>query len=419
MAWFRRHPLLRAGDRSVDRYLGAGRWRAAWWESRVWLSSSTPTFIGLRATGRLPLVRLGRFGTLVNDARIGREILLDTAHFRTVGPGTHGELLDQVVGPRALLNMDGTDHEALRRSLHDLFGVPASRALVETTVTEPLAEVDRRLRAGQGVDLVRALRIITGRTTFGLLGAPEPADGDDGYLAAYRQGEELLAMTVRAVRRGIRPTELARATQLVEALGAGSRAGWESTGDGTMPRLRRMGMTFEDARSLIVVIILAGTETVSSGAPRAIATLMDHGAWDGIDPADDAALDAAVEAGLRLVTPSQFIIRSCADGTVVRGHRFKRGERVFLSLYNMARTPALYRGSDPEALHLGEPVPHELRHIWFGAGPHFCIGSAVAREQLRAVLRTLRGVGDLRIVDRRPASGVLFPAYAEFWLQRR
>ena len=60
-----------------------------------------------------------------------------------------------------------------------------------------------------------------------------------------------------------------------------------------------------------------------------------------------------------------------------------------------------------------------LSHIWFGAGPHFCIGSAIAREQLRAVLRTLRGVSDLRIVDRRPASGVLFPAYAEFWLQRR
>ncbi len=364
-------------------------------------------------------MRLGGFGTLVNDARVGRDILVDTARFRTVGRGTHGELLDQVVGPRALLNMDGPEHEALRRSLHDLFGGPASRTLVDATVTAPLAEMDRRLRAGERVDLVRALRVITGRTTFGLLGAPDPVDGDAGYLAAYRDGEELLAMTVHAVRRGIRPTELERGRRLVEALGAGSRSGWASTGDGTMPRLREMGMSFEEARSLVVVIILAGTETVSSGAPRAIATLMDHGAWDGIDPGDDAALDAAIEAGLRLVTPSQFIIRSCIEDATVRGRRFRPGERVFLSLYNMARTPALYAGLDPEALHLGDPVPRELRHIWFGAGPHFCIGSSIAREQLRALLRTLRGAGDLRIVHRRPARGVLFPAYAECWIQRR
>ncbi len=309
-----RHPVLRLADRSVDRWLGVGRWRAAWWETRVWLAANAPMFIGLRLTGRLPVVRLRRFGTLVNDARIGRAILVDAARFRTVGPGTHGALLDQVVGPRALLNMDGTDHEALRRSLHDLFGPEASRAVVEGSARQPLEDMERRLRAGERVDLVRVLRVITGRTSYALLGAPDPPDGDAGYLEAYRQGEELVSMTVQAVRRGIRPDELARGRILVEALGAGSRAGWDGDGDGTMPRLRRMGMTFEEARSLVVVIILAGTETVSSGAPRAIATLMDHGVWGRIDPEDDAAIDRAVEAGLRLVTPSQFIIRELRRG---------------------------------------------------------------------------------------------------------
>ena len=416
-------PHLRPGlgflDRAVDRRLGVGRWRSAWWESRVWLSANAPMFVGLRATGRSPVVRLGRFGTIVNDVRIGREILVDSTRFRAVGPGTHGELLDLAVGPRALLNMDGPDHEAMRRSLHDLFGPRSSASLVESTAGRPLAEAARALARGEPVDLVRLLRVITGRTSYALLGAPEPPDGEAGYLEAYRQGEELLAMTVQAVRRGMRQSELTRARELVAALGAGSRAGWESDGDGTMPRLRRMGMSFEEARSLVVVIILAGTETVSSGGPRAIATLMDHGAWDTIDPDDDAALDAAIEASLRLVTPSQFIIRSCVEPAVVQGHRFRAGQRVFLSVYNMARTPALYPGQDPEALHLGEPLPRELRLIWFGAGPHFCIGSAVAREEMRSLLRVLRRAGDLRIVERRAARHVLFPAYGSFRVARR
>ena len=192
-----RHPVLRLADRSVDRWLGVGRWRAAWWETRVWLAANAPLFIGLRVTGRRPVVRLRRFGTLVNDARIGRAILVDAARFRTVGPGTHGALLDQVVGPRALLNMDGPEHEALRRSLHDLFGPEASRTVVEGTARLPLDDVERRLRAGERVDLVRVLRIITGRTSYALLGAPDPPDGDAGYLEAYRQGEELVSIRGR------------------------------------------------------------------------------------------------------------------------------------------------------------------------------------------------------------------------------
>jgi len=408
-----RHPVLRVGDLAVDRWAPVGRLRSAWWESRVWLAASGPMFLALRAVGRRPVVPLGRFGTLVNDARVGRQILVDATRFRTVGPGTHGELLDRAVGPRALLNMDGPEHETMRRALHDLFGPKASREIVGAAAAGPIAAAEATLAAGGEVDLVRLLRVITGRTSYALLGAPEPADGDAGYLRAYRLGEELVAMTVRAVRRGIRPAELERARVLVDGLAAGSRAGWEADGDSTMARLRDLGLSFEEARALIVVIILAGTETLTSGAPRAVAVLLDNGAWSTIDPYDGASLDAAIEATLRLVTPSQFILRSCVEPVEVGGHRFEPGERVFLSLHTMTRTPSLYPHGDPEALRLGEPLPREIRHLWFGAGPHFCIGSQVAREELRTLFGALRRAGELRIVRRRAASGVLFPAYAE------
>jgi cytochrome P450 len=103
----------------------------------------------------------------------------------------------------------------------------------------------------------------------------------------------------------------------------------------------------------------------------------------------------------------------------VAGHRFRPGDRVLLSVHGMTRTPSLFPGRDPDELRVGERLDRDLRHLWFGAGAHFCIGSLLAREQLRAVLTMLRRQGDLRIVRRRPARHVLFPSYAELVVERR
>lgn len=411
-------PLLDRADRAVERWLPRGRRRASWWETRVWLAADPGFFALLRLTRRFGVVGLGRFGVLINDAQVGRTILLDPQRFRTVGPGTHGELIDEVIGPRGLLNMDGPDHEALRRLLADLFAGGPSASLADRVSAAPLAQAASELDAGRTVDLTRLIRIITGRTAYALLGSPDPPDGDAGYLRTYRLGEELVAMTVDGARRGLRPAEKRRAGECVAALAEGARAGWDADGDSALARLRRLGLDYEAARALVVVIILAGTETVSSGLPRSVALLLDSGAWEQIPPGDPAALDAAIDASLRLVTPSPMIVRSCAEPVEIRGHRFRRGQRILVSVHGMTRTRALFHGRDPEALGLGEPLDRELRHLWFGAGPHFCIGNLLARAELRAVFGMLLARGPLTVVHRRPSRGVLFPSYAEFTVRR-
>jgi cytochrome P450 len=386
-------PYLRAGD-VLSSTLRPGARRAGWHEARLWLAVSPLAFAGLRVARSRRVVRLGRFGTLVNDPVLGRRILTDVARFRTVGPGTHGELMELAIGPGALLNMDGPAHEALRRALAPLFAPAASTALVA---------------AGEEVDLVRLSRVLTGRTTFSLLGAPTPRDGDEGYLASYRLGEALVGMTVRAIRRGVRSGELEDARALVARLGEPGRIGWE-TGEGTIGSLRALGFDWETARALVVVIVLAGTETVTSAAPRIVALLADHGRWSSLDGGRPAAVEEAIEAGLRLSTPTEVIVRSCPDDVTIDGVQFPAGRRVFVSVYGMTRWAGLYDG-DAEGLRLGRPIPKEIRHLWFGAGPHFCLGAPIAREQLRLMLGMLGREPRLRIVRRTPASGVLFPAY--------
>lgn len=391
-----------------DRILSDAR-RAAWWETRLWLAVSPAAYVGLRLTRRRSVTRLGRFGTVVNDPDLGRRILTDPVRFRTVGPGTHGELMTAAIGPDALLNMDGPAHDVLRRSLAPLFSPAAAEELVAATVEAPLDAALDRLRAGEPVDLVPLVKVITGRTTFALLGAPTPVNGDAGYLESYRLGEELVGMTVAAIRRGARPNELERARVLVDRLAAPGRIGW-AEGTGTIGRLRELDFDREAATALIVVIILAGTETVSSAAPRIAALLLDHRRWGSLAGGDPAAVDAALEAGLRLVTPTEVIVRSCATPTTLDGHAFRVGERLFLSVHGMTRWPSVTSG-DPERLRVGEAVPREIRHLWFGAGPHFCLGAPIARAQLRRLIAGLAEFPDLRIVARRPARGVLFPAY--------
>jgi cytochrome P450 len=409
-------PYLRAGD-AFSTMLRPGARRAGWHEARLWLAVSPLAFAGLRAAGSRRVVRLGRFGTLVNDPVLGRRILTDAARFRTVGPGTHGELIDLAIGPDALLNMDGPAHEALRRALGPLFAPAASAALVTRADDGLVADAGRRLSAGEDVDLVRLSQILTGRTTYSLLGASPPPMGDEAYLESYRLGESLVGMTVRAIRRGVRPGDLEEAGALVERLGEPGRMGWE-TGGGTIGRLRGLGFDWETARALVVVIVLAGTETVTSAAPRIVALLADHGRWPALDGGHPAAVEEAIEAGLRLTTPTEVIVRSCPEDVTIDGVRFPAGRRVFVSVYGMTRWAALYE-ADPEGLRLGRPIPKEIRHLWFGAGPHFCLGAAIAREQLRLLLGTLGREAGLCIVRRTPARGVLFPAYGSLVVRAR
>jgi cytochrome P450 len=53
------------------------------------------------------------------------------------------------------------------------------------------------------------------------------------------------------------------------------------------------------------------------------------------------------------------------------------------------------------------------RNLWYGAGPHFCLGFAVAqREMLLALQALLAEPGELRIVRRRIGTRRLLAGYS-------
>jgi cytochrome P450 len=168
------------------------------------------------------------------------------------------------------------------------------------------------------------------------------------------------------------------------------------------------GVGEQEARSLAAALFLTGVGTVSSAQPRILGQLADAGLLvpGALDPERD--LDTVVGEGLRMTTPSPATLRRCTADVEVGGTRLRAGDRAVLLLWWATR---LEGGFDHT-----RPVPSDLRHLWFGAGSHFCLGAPLALAELRAMTAMLLEVAadrGLVVRSRRAARRVLVPRYAE------
>ncbi|GAA2469414.1 MULTISPECIES: cytochrome P450 [Streptomyces] len=383
---------------------------ATWqrWEHRVQTSAHPVAYRLLRAiAARGPVVRVPRVGVVVSDAALAREVLCDTAHYTKTGPGSPSDLWTPVLGPAVLLNMEGADHAALRRRLSGLFTPGYVAALCDRVLARPLADLTRRLAAGEEVDLVRVAQSCAGAAICEIVGLPaEP----ERFAAAHADASEV-TKAVRLWRHSLPPRHVRRAREVLGRLTASAVDAYRRGGDDTLPgRLRGLGLSEEEARGAVGAFLLTGTETLVSFIPRLVALCHDT-AW--LDRLRDGTADAGavVEEALRVTVPSPVMLRSVARPTAIGGVPVAPGDRVVIATLMCA---SAYGAFDPD-----RPHPPELRRLWFGAGPHFCLGMPLAMAQVRAVLDAVLAAGPVAVADRRTARHVLIPGYARLTLSLR
>ncbi|HUJ64311.1 MAG TPA: cytochrome P450, partial [Acidimicrobiales bacterium] len=98
---------------------------------------------------------------------------------------------------------------------------------------------------------------------------------------------------------------------------------------------------------------------------------------------------------LRLEPPVPLMFRTVTRDIEVAGRRMKKGEKVGLLFGAANRDPAVFE--DPDEVRIDRP---HNRHLAFGAGPHRCIGSNLARLQIRvAIERLLERLPPFRLPD--------------------
>ncbi len=356
-----------------------------------------------RATGRI--CRVPRLGWVVADPVLARRVLNDQAHFSMAGEGGVGHLWEQLFGPELSALFTGAAHTELRTRARDLFTEDRARALVERAQGAHHRAAARRLAAGETVDVADLARVLSGRTVADLLGLE--LGGDDDAREFFRAGERLAALALGTQASTYVPKETAeRGRELVAGLTRDVERAYARGGPGTiLGRCREMGLGVEQARGLVTLMAIAGTETGASSLARAVALLHDTGQQHAL-LADPGLLAGAVREGLRVTTPAPLIGRHVARDTEVAGRALRAGERIMLLTY------VADNGAGPFDIRRAY-VP-ETRQLWFGAGRHLCLGASVARVQLARLLDTVAAAGrPWTVVARRPARRVLVPAYEE------
>lgn len=142
------------------------------------------------------------------------------------------------------------------------------------------------------------------------------------------------------------------------------------------------------------LLMFAGNDTTRNTASGGMRALTENPEQrDYLLQAPDQ-IGPAVEELLRWVTPVLYFTRTAQRDTDVNGHPIKAGERVAMWYSAGSRDPE--RHGDPDSFDVSRSRP--AHQAFGGGGPHYCIGNALGRLELRVLFEELlRRMPDLQI----------------------
>jgi cytochrome P450 len=141
-------------------------------------------------------------------------------------------------------------------------------------------------------------------------------------------------------------------------------------------------ITDEEILDCLFLLLIAGLDTVTAMLGFSFWTLARRPDLQRRIVEDPAVVEDAVEELLRahaIVNPART---ATADTTIADGVEVHAGDRVLLATALATRDPAEFEHPD-----LIDFDRKENRHLAFGAGPHRCLGSHLARIELRVALQ--------------------------------
>jgi cytochrome P450 len=132
-------------------------------------------------------------------------------------------------------------------------------------------------------------------------------------------------------------------------------------------------------------LLVAGNETTRHAISGGIAALAERpDEWARL-VADRSLLDTATEEILRWTTPVISFMRTATRDTQIRGVDIAAGDPMLL-LYASANRDEDEFGTNADEFDVGRDPNHEVA---LGFGPHFCLGAALARIEIKAMLEAL------------------------------
>jgi cytochrome P450 len=141
-------------------------------------------------------------------------------------------------------------------------------------------------------------------------------------------------------------------------------------------------LTDDEILSICLLLLTAGLDTVTNTLCCDFAYLAQHPEARQAIVAEPALIPSAIEELLRWESPVDTLSRVTTIDTEIAGYPIPRGTNVGIALGAANTDHHATPGADTVDL-----ARNPNRHLAFGGGVHRCLGSHLARMELRVVLR--------------------------------
>ncbi|MBI3213406.1 MAG: cytochrome P450 [Mycobacterium sp.] len=306
------------------------------------------------------------------------------------GKGVQSEAVpeEMLEAAESFLGMDGTSHASLRKLISSVFTPRQVAKIGDQIKSQATRIVDELLQTKDGDFVEQVSKRLPMWTIYEMMGLPQDmrdeaahnADGmvswaDEDVAAGREPGEVLSDSLVGLLTAGLELAEMRRShptsdlmSQLVQAEVDGRK------------------LTDEELGAFFVLLSVAGNDTT-----RNTMTLTTHALQQFPDQRKllvqdyDGLIKPAIEEFVRWVTPVMTFRRTVTQDTELRGQEIKEGEWVMMMYSSANRDERVF--TDPYTFDI-QRKPNN--HLGFGGGgPHFCMGSFLAKMQLEAFFREL------------------------------
>jgi len=293
------------------------------------------------------------------------------------------------VDPPSMLVVDPPDHTRYRRLVSKVFTARAIEGLrprVEQRCAELLDGLERAGRATGPVDLVAHYAALLPVTVIAeILGVPVRMREQFLRWGGAAAPTLDLGLTLRQYHR----TEFAIRQSNQWMRGHFARLRAEPT-DALLSQLVHQDsdgerLTETELLATAGLLLAAGFETTVNLLGTGAALLIRHPDQLELLRADPDRWANAVEEILRYDSPVQNTARICRTDTDVAGVRLRPGHVVAVLLAGANRDPAVF--TDPDRFDITRANARE--HLSLSAGPHYCLGAALARLEGEIGLRSL------------------------------
>jgi cytochrome P450 len=289
-------------------------------------------------------------------------------------------IMGPIMGEHIMLGMDDPQHRRYRALVstafrqkvltqweHELFGAIANE-LIDAFATRGRAELVREF------DFPYPTKVISG-----ILGLPR-----EDYLQFQRWSTAILSFFTK-LDEAITASHEVKEYMAVILEERRREPREDLISDLAKAELDGEQLTDEEIFSFLRLLLPAGVETTYRSLGNLLFSLLSAPEQLEAVRTDRSLIPQAIEEALRLETPLLNITRLARADTEVGGVAIPAGSTVMLRLAAANRDEERYEEPDRFDIFRQSPKPH----ISFGQGPHACLGTHLARIEMRVAVNLL------------------------------